>query len=138
MASILSCEFSLKAYSKVLTHAAKYQGSHVGGYLIGTEKGESIIINDILPICHGNPVGPIFDIAAVSVETSFSCKGESQTVVGYYFGNEMTESREVPYYITKVLSGLECKLIVQIQSDILVRERRGICLEVGVQRLQTC
>jgi hypothetical protein len=37
----------------------------VGGYLIGTiaPQTNAVEIADVLPIFHGNPVGPIFEIA---------------------------------------------------------------------------
>jgi Uncharacterised protein family (UPF0172) len=58
-------QISDEAYSKVILHATKYFSRPVGGYLIGTiaPQTNAVEIADVLPIFHGNPVGPIFEIA---------------------------------------------------------------------------
>jgi hypothetical protein len=52
------------AYSKIFLHAAKNPSCSVGGYLIGALKGNEYDIVDAVPVCHGNPAGPIFEISA--------------------------------------------------------------------------
>ncbi len=56
---------SVGAYAKVVLHAAKYPANCIGGYLLGRagESGATVTVIDVLPICHGVPVGPIFEIA---------------------------------------------------------------------------
>ena len=62
--SAISCE----AYAKINLHAAKYSSELMCGFLVGSvsesgSKASRVIVEDVLPICHSNPVGPIFEVA---------------------------------------------------------------------------
>ena len=65
------------AYAKVILHAAKYPSCPIGGYVIGQGDEEKITISDVIPMCHSNPCGPMFEIAAEMVrimpKTTLSC-----------------------------------------------------------------
>ena len=50
------------AYVKMYIHASKYpSSSSIGGYLIGSNDDS---IDDVIPVCHNPPIGPILDISA--------------------------------------------------------------------------
>ncbi len=55
-----------------MLHVCKYSDKYVCGLLIGTNDNK-IAINEIVPVCHFAPVGPIFDIAAEVVWTLYDC-----------------------------------------------------------------
>jgi hypothetical protein len=63
----MKVEISGSAYAKIFLHATKYTSFSVGGYILGKHKGADFEATDIVPICHGNPVGPVFDISAEMV-----------------------------------------------------------------------
>ena len=66
----MSAVIQTSAYCKIFLHAAKYSSSAIGGYVIGTGNSDQINITDIVPICHNNPCGPMFEIAAEMVSSS--------------------------------------------------------------------
>jgi hypothetical protein len=107
------------AYLKIMMHGARYPYAHIGGYLIGVKHDHSYTINDVLPICHGYPVGPILELAGNYVEVIFSSPNK---ILGYYFGNEQATVTEVPMYVTKVIEKIQensgSSLIVQLRSDL--------------------
>lgn len=64
------CTISPEAYLKAVLHASKYSSLTVGGFLLGQRQkkdGDVLHIVDVLPINHGNPVGPIFEVAGAMV-----------------------------------------------------------------------
>jgi hypothetical protein len=69
MASSSNCSIEIRAYCKLLLHAAKYPSESICGILIGsggadkTSASSQYTITNAYPVSHTPPVGPIFDIA---------------------------------------------------------------------------
>lgn len=75
-------------YSKIFLHAAKYPFGPVAGFIVGKRVADNKVvtytrhacnamalmvlylqfeITDALPVCHGSPAGPMFDLALLMV-----------------------------------------------------------------------
>lgn len=131
-----SVKFSTLSYTKLILHAAKYPGQHIGGYLIGASSGDVVNVDDILPLCHGNPVGPLFELAGTIADVLYPAP---QKVLGYYYANERVGSREVAPYISKVLATIQqnsggLNLLAEIRSDLL-DQQDNLCVEVVMYHL---
>jgi hypothetical protein len=102
---------SAEAYSKINLHAAKYASELMCGFLIGTVNATGEVqVDDVLPICHSNPVGPIFEVAGGMCESFFPTKD----VVGLYYTSDDGEygnDDTTPYFVDKVCDTikLNCK-----------------------------
>jgi len=96
-------EIGVEAYAKIVLHAAKTPSQAVGGLLLGSSGGGSVKIADVLPVYHGNPVGPLFEVASGLVETLW--EGGAVEVVGVYFAAEEVGTREseVPRFLDALL-----------------------------------
>jgi hypothetical protein len=100
-------EISVEAYAKIVLHAAKTPSQGVGGLLLGGGGGGgsgSVKITDVLPVYHGNPVGPLFEVASGLVETHW--EGDTVQVVGVYFAAEEvgTSESDVPRFLDALLN----------------------------------
>jgi hypothetical protein len=88
-AADISCYISLEAYAKINLHSAKH-GSLVLGFLLGSDirqKDKSnVTIADVLPICHSNPAGPIFEVAGQMCESYFP----EEEVIGVYYAPDQS------------------------------------------------
>ena len=81
-----SCRISLEAYGKINLHSAKHP-TLVLGFLVGRQNGQSeVVISDVLPICHSNPVGPIFEVAGQMCESYFP----EDEVIGVYYAPDQS------------------------------------------------
>ena len=54
-------------YIKIVLHASKYPSFPVIGFLLGNEENNEVIVSNLFPIFHSSPLGPLFDIALLSV-----------------------------------------------------------------------
>ena len=63
----MSAVIQTLAYCKMFLHASKNSSSAVGGYIVGTVNADVLNITDVVPICHSNPCGPMFEISAEMV-----------------------------------------------------------------------
>jgi hypothetical protein len=98
-------KITAKAYIKLHLHAAKYGSELVCGFLIGPADDSStqigIHVDDVLPICHSNPSGPIFEVAGAICASIFPEK----QVVGLYYssgdGNYNNRS-STPHFVDRV------------------------------------
>lgn len=82
-----SVEISACAYAKIMLHGAKYSTQSVGGLLLGTITDSNVKIVDSLLVYHGNPVGPIFEVASAVFDARYS-QEKSLQIVGIYYGHE--------------------------------------------------
>ena len=159
----MSAVIQTSAYCKIFLHAAKYSSSAIGGYIIGTGNSDQINITDIVPICHNNPCGPMFEIAAEMVSSSslftttsyhlntheiWTLYATSQTeslfagtqsrVLGYYFANETATSTR-PAYIENIVKGISnitggsC-LLLEVQNDLISKDD-ALVIKVLVRNL---
>ena len=86
--STMTAVIQPSAYAKVILHAAKYPSSPIGGYVIGQGEDEKMTISDVIPMCHSNPCGPMFEIAAEMVrimsKMTLSCTISRLTFVHFF------------------------------------------------------
>lgn len=77
------------AYIKIFLHASKYFSSNIGGYLVGKYLDDSDIqVDDVIPVHHEIPIGPILNIAVDSVIEGITAKG--LMILGYYYGFDIS------------------------------------------------
>jgi hypothetical protein len=120
-----------QAYCKVVLHAAKYPSSHIGGYLLGNVgEDEKITISDTFPICHGYPVGPIFEVAGATADTANESK-DGIKIIGYYHASEDTSCETLPY-IAKVLETIQKEsgtaIAIVLNAD-MIKSKNSLCLQ---------
>ena len=105
--SMENCESSIacEAYAKINLHAARYSSELMCGFLLGSVKEANntkvVVVEDVLPICHSNPVGPIFEVAGGMCRSIFPGKD----VVGLYYTSDDGEYGNhdtTPYFVDKV------------------------------------
>ena len=124
---------SLASLSSVLLavlHAAKYFDCHVGGYLVGTvveeeasaDRNRTVNISDVIPLVHGYPVGPIFDIGADLLN------GDS-SIVGYYYSNEAVDETKIPSYIEALRAANSSLIVVRLNAGNLLDKTKKVCFE---------
>ena len=89
----MSVQITEKAYGKVVLHAAKYHSQAVGGFLVGSAEGADVRVEDVLPVYHGNPVGPVFEVAWALFEGQAPWAGGRSRVVGLYYAHEVSALR---------------------------------------------
>jgi len=94
-----------EAYCKINLHGARYASEVVCGFLVGSiqAKGKEaqIYVEDVLPICHNNPVGPIFEVAGAMMKSIFPAK----QVVGLYYTSvdgDYGNDESTPYFVDKL------------------------------------
>ena len=120
-----SCRMSVKAYAKINLHSAKH-GSLVLGFLIGSDirqKDQSTItISDVLPICHSNPVGPIFEVAGQMCEAYFP----EEEVIGVYYAPDQSygnSNKDFPVVLDSVCEMIKLNnthktaLVVRVETS---------------------
>ena len=87
--------------------------------MIGSSGDGIILVEDILPICHGNPVGPVFELSG-KLSSSIFRSG----IIGYYFGNEICSDRSIPHYIPKIMTTISklsgSGILVKVTTDQLL------------------
>ena len=77
-----SIEIAPSAFAKILSHTIKYQHYSVNGLLLGSQNGDSILVQDTYPLFHtGHGLAPMLEIALVQLDTNF---GNKLSIVGYY------------------------------------------------------
>jgi ER membrane protein complex subunit 8/9 len=109
------------AYIKIILHSAKYPSSPVGGYIIGDVKSNGeFVVNDVVPVCHRNPCGPMLEICAEMVERLY---GPKLKIIGYYYANENMKSPRAAY-ISQLVGGIKQNtsgpcLLLEVQQDLL-------------------
>ena len=129
-----------RAYAKIMLHAAKYPSSAIGGYVIGSAgaEGDGYAVEDVIPMCHYSPCGPMFDVAAEMIERLLKHKGKaSGKIVGYYFANESAAAPK-PAYVDAVVESIntqpdgnqEC-LVLELQND-MIRNKNAVALRGSV------
>ena len=120
---------SLYSFLLAVLHAAKYFDCHVGGYLVGTvveeeasaDRNRTVNISDVIPLVHGYPVGPIFDIG-----TDLLNRGSS--IVGYYYSNEAVDDSKIPHYIEALLAENSSLIVVRLNAGNLL-DKTKMCFE---------
>jgi hypothetical protein len=119
-----------RAHTKICLHASKYPHSHVGGFLIGQHEGDTVIVEDVLPVCHGNPVGPLLELAGSTADRIYS---RPLQIVGYYYADEIVDSPKSPVYINKIMEDIRQTSSAAVLTR-LIPENLGsataFCLEV--------
>lgn len=109
MYSAENCDATIttEAYCKINLHGARYASEVVCGFLVGSiqskgaGKEAQICVEDALPICHSNPVGPIFEVAGAMMKTIFPTK----QVVGLYYTSvdgDYGNDESTPYFVDKL------------------------------------
>ena len=109
MYSAENCDATItaQAYCKINLHGARYASEVVFGFLVGTiltkcsGKEAQISVEDVLPICHSNPVGPIFEVAGAMSKTLYPTK----QVVGLYYTSvdgDYGNDESTPYFVDKL------------------------------------
>ena len=77
-----SIEITPPAYAKILSHTIKYQHYSVNGLLLGSQNGDSMLVQDVYPLFHtGHGLTPMLEIALIQLDTNFCSK---LSIVGYY------------------------------------------------------
>lgn len=104
----IQAKISLQSYVKINLHAAKHPGLCLG-YLLGEaqlaaegkSKGGDVHINDVLPICHSSPVGPILDTAGRMCEASYP---ENEVVGVYYMPDQSygNSNKDIPVVLNSL------------------------------------
>jgi len=96
-----SASITCEAYAKINLHAARYSSELMCGFLIGSVNGNTVAVDDVLPISHSNPVGPIFEVAGGMSAELFPGKH----VVGLYYTSDVGEYGNhdtTPHFADKV------------------------------------
>lgn len=105
-------EISVSAFSKVVLHAAKYPSQAVGGFLVGKVAAEGgVLVVDAVLVYHGNPVGPIFEVATSLCEGYFA-GDKSLRILGVYYSHESLQtcgSAVVPEFIETLLEVIKSR-----------------------------
>ena len=80
--SLASVEISPPAYAKILSHTIKYQHYTVNGLLVGSQVGNTLLVQDVYPLFHtGHGLTPMLEIALIQLDTTLP---NTQSIVGYY------------------------------------------------------
>ncbi|MHA1379938.1 MAG: hypothetical protein ACTSRG_16330 [Candidatus Helarchaeota archaeon] len=92
-----SVKIKAKAYKDIVLHASRFcnlkiprnQWKEVYGFLVGTIKGEDVIINDAVPMTHGGTTEVKFEekhyIEAAELDSKLAGEGQGQNfIVGWY------------------------------------------------------
>ena len=119
----ITCE----AYAKINLHAAKYSSELMCGFLVGSVStqddkgniGSTVTVDDVLPISHSNPVGPIFEVAGGMCSELYPGKD----VVGLYYTSDCGEYGNhdtTPHFADKVC------------DTIKVNNQHGLCVILTV------
>ena len=128
-----------RAYAKIMLHAAKYPSAAIGGFVIGSTRNEdTFAVEDVIPMCHYAPCGPMFDVAAEMIESLLKHKGTAAgKITGYYFANESAAAPR-PAYVDAVIESInaqpdgprEC-LVLELQND-MIRNKNAVALRGSV------
>ena len=96
----------MSAFAKIVLHAAKYPSQAVGGFVVGKTLADGgVLVVDAVLVYHGNPVGPIFEVAASLCEGYFA-GDKSVRILGVYYSHESVQrcgSALVPDFIETLL-----------------------------------
>jgi len=107
-------QISAQAYAKILLHGAKYGAQAVGGLLVGAVDGSGVRVTDVLPVYHGNPVGPVFEVAWALFEQQQAAWGQQVVIVGAYYAHEEVvaggATMPAPAFIEALLPAVREKL----------------------------
>ena len=114
-----AASISRQAYAKVVLHSARHAAAAVGGLLLGTQAadGSEVRVVDALPVYHGNPVGPVFEVAWALFDQQAEWQagaGAALRVVGVYFALEELKragsaEATVPAFIEALLQAVRDK-----------------------------
>ena len=116
MSNKLSVVVTTTSHVKSVLHALKYFSENVGGYVYGSIEGGSVTITNVYPVVHSAPVGPVLDLAASFIDAL----GDSGSIIGYYYANNIRGNKELPHYVEKVASA------------IIDSQKQGTCLVVCI------
>eukprot|EP00560_Eucampia_antarctica_P002089 CAMPEP_0197836310 /NCGR_PEP_ID=MMETSP1437-20131217/28502_1 /TAXON_ID=49252 ORGANISM="Eucampia antarctica, Strain CCMP1452" /NCGR_SAMPLE_ID=MMETSP1437 /ASSEMBLY_ACC=CAM_ASM_001096 /LENGTH=220 /DNA_ID=CAMNT_0043442373 /DNA_START=29 /DNA_END=688 /DNA_ORIENTATION=+ len=82
-------QLSSLAHVKIILHAVKNPRSPTHGILIGTSfPDHSLVISDVLPVCHSSPTKPLLEMALLLAEAHLSQNDDQKLIVGWYTSNE--------------------------------------------------
>ena len=131
------------AYVKVLLHGAKFGAQAVGGLLLGESTGSGeFVVKDALPVYHGNPVGPVFEVMWALFEAQTAWKG--LRVVGVYFAHEDVNgnSKMPPVFIETLLQAVRVKssnseLVLLELDGNLINSANDLCLVPSGKSVKT-
>ena len=103
-------EFTCRAYSKMIMHAAKYPHCAINGLLLATKDHvkaaaasakAAIVIKDAIPLFHQSPgLTPMLEVALAQVESLADSAGLA--VAGVYHGNEVFKDTSVDVFNQRI------------------------------------
>ncbi|XP_070574658.1 ER membrane protein complex subunit 8-like [Ptychodera flava] len=96
---------SIRAYSKIVFHAAKYPHCSVNGVLLADKKklkeNKSVIYVDAIPLFHlALGLAPMLEVALTRIDSY--CKLTGSVVAGYYQANEHLHDSEMNAIAVKI------------------------------------
>ena len=123
-----SVMFSPLAYAKIMLHITRHAESNVDGFLIGSTKGSSVIVDDAVPLFHTHTRAPMLEVAAQLIAEN----SKEHAIVGYYFANEHIDNKDPPILAERVILGVEnmCSGAVLVQ---IMNEKLGDPTQHGLQ-----
>jgi len=140
-----AASISRQAYAKVVLHSARHAAAAVGGLLLGTQAadGSEVRVVDALPVYHGNPVGPVFEVAWALFDQQAEWQagaGAVLRVVGVYFAHEELKraggaEATVPAFIEALLQAVRDKS--SGAGTVLLLELDGNLVNAGADVLCT-
>jgi len=106
-----SVEISSLASAKMMGHALRFPYGPIHGILLGKfqEGSSTILIQDIIPVCHSYPTKPIIDMALRMTEVHLDVSKEELKdlkIVGWYAANERSDDETPKHAALKITSEL--------------------------------
>lgn len=96
------------SHAKIILHAVRHSYTSIHGILIGYINGDSIQVNDVLPVCHSSPTKPILDMAlrianAYAIDSGVKAdESRQQQIVGWYTANERVGKNDEPGQVSNL------------------------------------
>lgn len=113
--SDIEINFTLSAYAKMILHILKHTNSDCHGALVGKiEKEKKIVISDIYPLFHTNPMVPQIDLSLRLIEKDLMSKSVNTSssnsigILGFYENLIVNFDKGVSQYSTSMLYMSEC------------------------------
>lgn len=79
-----------QVFALMAAHAASHPTSAVHGILIGSRKGDKVIVADAFPVCHENPTKPLVETALSLTQSILEDNNkDNHAIVGWFTAPEL-------------------------------------------------
>nr|ACO15371.1 Neighbor of COX4 [Caligus clemensi] len=103
MDSLPRVEFSSRAFSKIICHAAKYPSCAVNGLLLSSRiPSDPMVITDAVPLFHISlGLSPMLEVALAQIEARYA-NDKDWVIIGIYHANELSNNTGVDVFNQRI------------------------------------